>query len=59
MMQDKGAEEGWEGGNWFFIEVVREGYSVKVLLVDTWRNEGRGHVDDWGKVCSQQREQQV
>lgn len=34
-MQDKGAEEGWEGGNLFFIEVVREGYSVKVLLVET------------------------
>lgn len=31
-MQDTGAEECWEGGDWLFIEVVREGYSEKGLL---------------------------
>lgn len=28
-MQDKGGEAGWEGGDCFFIGMVREGYSEK------------------------------
>lgn len=43
-MQDKGAEECWEGGDWLFIEMVWEGTTGR----ETWRNEGRSHVETGG-----------
>lgn len=52
-MQDKGAEEYWEGGDRLFIEMVREGYSEKALLEERPDVMREGAMWRWGDIMSQ------